>query len=222
MIAAGCGEYIKAMNTRPKRLKCLIAAAVLFPAAAWADLAVTTQGVNMRAGPDVSYPQVAFLGRGLTVDVVGCVEGYQWCDVIAGPNRGWVYAGYLSSRYRNQPTIISYGGPTIGIPLISFSIGPYWDSYYRGRPWWNNRSYWYSRAPSWHEPPRYVEAPRNYNYGHENRESHGNRGNEWRGNNPGITSDTYTRAEGGTRPERRGPNGEYRGPNDMAHPNAQQ
>ena len=87
----------------------------------------------MRAGPDTSYPQVAFLGRGLQVDVVGCVEGWQWCDVVAGPNRGWVYAGYLSYSYYNQPTVISYGGPMLGIPLVSFSIGNYWDRYYRGR-----------------------------------------------------------------------------------------
>lgn len=208
------------MNTRPKStlVKALIAAAVVVPAAAaWAEPALTTQGVNMRAGPDVSYPQVAFLPRGVSVNVVGCVEGYSWCDVIAGGNRGWVYAGYLSSQayYNGAPGIIAYQGPTLGVPLISFSIGNYWDNYYRGRPWWNNRAYWYNRD-HWREPPRYVEGPRYYG-GHDNREWHGNnRGNEWhgnrgnenrggewhangsRGNDAGIPSDTYSRAEGGT------------------------
>src|SRR3954465_10785875 len=175
------------MNTRPKLLYSLIAAAVLVPAVAAAEVAVTTQGANMRAGPDVSYPQVAFLGRGAAVNVVGCVEGYQWCDVVAGPNRGWVYAGYLSYRYNNVPTVISYAGPSIGIPLVSFSIGPYWDTYYRGRPWWNNRTYWYSRAPAWHSPPRYVEGPRyrdnrQYQAYRDNRQYQAYRGNEWQAN----------------------------------------
>ena len=161
------------------------AAAALAPAVAHADLAVTTQGVNMRAGPDVSYPKVATLGPGVTVDVVGCVDGWQWCDVIVGPNRGFVAAGYLSYRYSNAPVVISQGGPNLGIPLIAFSIGNYWDSYYRGRPWWNERNRWYAHriapAPVWHSPPGYA-------WSHDDRHDngwHGNnpRGNGWQGNN---------------------------------------
>src|SRR5690349_3688319 len=143
------------MTTRS--LRSLIAAAAFVPLAATANPAVTTQGANMRAGPDASYPQVGYLGPGYNVEVVGCVEGWQWCDVIAGPNRGWVYSGYLSYAYYDRPTLISYGGPMLGIPLIAFSIGNYWDNYYRGRPFWNNRAYWYNHrvasAPQWHAPP---------------------------------------------------------------------
>jgi len=154
----------------------------------------------MRAGPDTSYPQVAFLGRGLQVDVVGCVEGWQWCDVVAGPNRGWVYAGYLSYSYYNQPTVISYGGPMLGIPLVSFSIGNYWDHYYRGRPFWNDRARWYNhrvaRAPEWRAPPGWHANANGWRHdnghgndwrGHNNNSWRGHdnngRGNDWRGNN---------------------------------------
>ena len=63
------------------------------------------------------------------VCVIGCVEGYRWCDVTAGPNRGWVYAQFLSYPYQNQPVPIISGGAILGLPLITFSIGPYWDSY---------------------------------------------------------------------------------------------
>ena len=41
------------MNTLPKSLRVVLAAAAFVPAVASADVAVTTQGVNMRAGPDV-------------------------------------------------------------------------------------------------------------------------------------------------------------------------
>jgi uncharacterized protein YraI len=210
----------------------LIAAAVLVPAVASAELAVTTRSVNMRAGPDVSFPQVAFLSPNVSVDVVGCVTGYQWCDVIAGPNRGWVAGAYLSSRYNNVPTVISYGGPTIGIPLVSFSIGPYWDSYYQGRPWWNNRTYWYShydnnryaaRAPEYRAPQRYVEPQRNYshdNHQANNRaEYHGNNNNNY--NRPGNESHGNNNNNQG-HSNNNGGNREYHGPNDQAHPNAQQ
>ena len=164
------------MKFEPKRLRSLVAWAflALVPAVASAELAVTTQDVNMRAGPDVSYPRVAVLGGGVQVDVMGCVEGYQWCDVTVGPNRGWVAAGYLAYGaygYRNAPTVIAQGGPMLGIPLVSFSIAPYWDSYYRGRPWWNNRGYWYDRERTW-RPPYYANQGPDRHYG---------RGNDWRG-----------------------------------------
>jgi len=189
--------------------------------------AITTQGVNMRAGPDVSYPQVAYLGPGLNVNVVGCVEGWQWCDVVAGPNRGWVYSGYLSYSYYDRPTLISYGGPQLGIPLISFSIGNYWDNYYRSRPFWNNRAYWYNhrvaRAPEWHAPPNWHGNDwRAHDNGHGNDgRGHDNngRGNDWRGNNDRRVAADHRQA-----PQAQG-NGSYPDnfrPNDQFHPNQQQ
>src|SRR4029453_18233263 len=46
-------------------LRSLLAAAAFVPVAASANPAITTQGVNMRAGPDASYPQVAYVGPGM-------------------------------------------------------------------------------------------------------------------------------------------------------------
>jgi len=131
----------------------LLVVALALAAAAEAQVAYTTRAVNIRAGPDRAYPQVAWLPSGVSVDVIGCVDGYRWCDVAAGPNRGWVYAGFLSYPYQNQPVPIISGGAVLGLPLITFSIGPYWDSYYRGRPWYGNRAYWYSRPTPYYRPP---------------------------------------------------------------------
>jgi uncharacterized protein YraI len=141
----------------------LVAAALALPAAAWAQVGYTMQAVNMRAGPDREYPQVAWIPSGVSVNVIGCIDGYRWCDVVAGPNRGWVYARFISYPYQNQPVPIITGGAILGLPLITFSIGPYWDNYYRGRPWYGNRSYWYSRPapPPYYRPPppRYQPPP---------------------------------------------------------------
>ena len=89
----------------------------------------------------------------MPVTVIGCVDGWRWCDVVAGPNRGWVYAQFLSYPYQNQPVPIISGGAILGLPLVTFSIGPYWDNYYRGRPWYGNRSYWYNRPTPYYRPP---------------------------------------------------------------------
>ena len=82
------------MKTGRRLLPSLLLAVALVPAAARAEPAVTTQDVNMRAGPDASYPRVATLGRGVTVDVVGCVEGWQWCDVIVDQIPAKVFQGF--------------------------------------------------------------------------------------------------------------------------------
>jgi uncharacterized protein YraI len=227
------------MNTRSTFLRSLVASAAVVSAfvatSASADPAITTQGVNVRAGPDVSYPQVGYLGPGMNVNVVGCVEGWQWCDVVAGPNRGWVYAGYLSYAYYDRPTIISYGGPSLGIPLISFSIGNYWDNYYRGRPFWNNRAYWYNhrvaRAPEWHAPSNWQgNDGRGHDYGrgndgrghdnngwrgHDNR-AHDNRGNDNRGDDWRGNSDRRAASDHHQVPQSSGSHGSL-GPQDNFH-----
>ena len=117
------------------------------PTAALAQEAYTNRTANVRAGPDQSYPVVAQLPPGVGLQVMGCIDSYSWCDVVFGDNRGWVYAGSLSYPYQNRRVPILAYGPTIGIPIITFSIGSYWDSYYRGRPWYRNRSYWINRSP---------------------------------------------------------------------------
>ena len=94
----------------------------------------------MRAGPDRSFPLVAWLPAGASVQVFGCIEGWRWCDVQWGFNRGFVWSPFLQMQFQNRPTVIFQGGPMLGVPLITFSIGNYWDSFYRNRPWWNNRN----------------------------------------------------------------------------------
>ena len=139
----------------------LVAAAALSPLTASAQLAaITTQPVNMRAGPERDFPLVAWLPAGTPVSVVGCIDNWHWCDIVSGFNRGWVYAGFLSMAYRNQPTVILNYGAILGVPLIGFSVNSYWNSYYRNRPWWNNRSYWAGRPPTWQHPPPRPPAVR--------------------------------------------------------------
>jgi uncharacterized protein YraI len=153
------------MNLRSRRVPSAwravllgLALALAVPVTAWAQqFAVTNNAVNMRAGPDRSFPLVAWLPAGVTVSVLGCVDGWRWCDVLVGGNRGWVYSGFLTYAFQGGPVPILQGGPMLGLPLITFSIGPYWDSFYRNRPWWNNRTYWYNRPlpppPVWRPPP---------------------------------------------------------------------
>ena len=125
-------------------------------AASPAQTAYTTKTVNLRAGPSRDYPLVARIPGGMPVEVNGCVAGWTWCDVSLWDDRGWVYAGNLEFPYQDRRVVVLYEGPLIGFPIVTFSVGPYWDTYYRGRPWYSRRQYWVHRPPPAHaiRPPR--------------------------------------------------------------------
>jgi len=130
-----------------KRLLYSLAAALLMlvPASAFAAQGYTVATVNMLAGPDPQYPLIYTLDAGTPVDVQGCTEGWQWCDVIAVGSRGWVAGPYIEYLYNNQPVFVSDYGPRIGIPVVTFAIGAYWGRYYINRPFYRDRTRWYAR-----------------------------------------------------------------------------
>jgi uncharacterized protein YraI len=113
--------------------------ATVVPAAA-ASSAVVTVTINERAGPDPAYPPVAVIPAGAGVTIFGCLDDASWCDVAYGQSRGWVPGGDLQAYYQSRPVIITpaYCG-LIGVPFIGFDIGVYWNSYYRGRPFYGQR-----------------------------------------------------------------------------------
>jgi uncharacterized protein YraI len=147
-------QYLSAAFT------CLLIA----PAAAFAQVqAFTNTSVNMRAGPASDYPVVSQLPPGTPVTMMGCISGYTWCDVALPNLRGWVYAGSLNYPYQGNPVpVLGYGG-AIGLPVVTFSIGAYWGSYYRGRPWYHNQAYWAHRPPP---PPPHGHRPPPPGHGH--------------------------------------------------------
>lgn len=117
--------------------------------------AITGMTVNLYAGPAGDYPVVAQVPGGVSLAVMGCVAGYSWCDVSLPGLRGWVYGGYLNYPYQGNPVPLLNYGATIGLPIVTFSIGAYWGSYYRDRPWYGNQSRWIR-----HPPPRPAPPPR--------------------------------------------------------------
>lgn len=141
-----------------KRLlwSCATALLLLVPAAAFAVPGYTVATVNMLAGPDTQYPLIYSLDAGTPVDVQGCTEGWQWCDVIAAGSRGWIAGPYIEYLYNNQPVIVTDYGARIGIPIVTFAIGTYWGRYYVNRPFYRDRTRWYARPV----PVRPFPGPR--------------------------------------------------------------
>jgi uncharacterized protein YraI len=136
-------------------------AGTALPNTASAQDAVTTVDLNMRAGPSTAFPVVDVIPDSAPVDVHGCVDGYSWCDVTAAGSRGWVSASYLSyMRGDNYLPLVEYV-EEYDVPIVTFSVGSYWDNYYRARPWYAERARWRERwRDNWRDIRRDYRAER--------------------------------------------------------------
>lgn len=134
----------------------LLAGAMLVPGvAAAATAAIVTTDLNVRTGPGSAYQRFDTIPAGSRVDVLGCIAGYNWCDISWGGDRGWVSGDYLAYReggdYYNRP--MTSVGISIGVPVVGFDAYSYHDRYYRGRSWYNDR---YLDRPGYRPAPREV------------------------------------------------------------------
>jgi uncharacterized protein YraI len=118
--------------------------ALVAPAAATADIAYTTDDVNMRAGPHTEFPRVVTLRAGVAVTVHGCTYGWTWCDADWEGLRGWISGRYLEYLYEGRRVYLPDHGGTVGLRTITFQFTTYWDRWYRDSPWYGERERWYS------------------------------------------------------------------------------
>jgi uncharacterized protein YraI len=118
-------------------------------------LAYTSKDAHLRAGPARDYPVIAILPAGTEVAVHGCLGDYSWCDVIAGPNRGWVYAGNINHPYQGMEVPVLRYGAEIGIAVVGFVLFDYWFGHYHDRPFYRDRDWWLHRP----RPPRDALPP---------------------------------------------------------------
>jgi uncharacterized protein YraI len=108
--------------------------------------AYTLRPTEVYAGPGRDYPSVGQLPPSVQVDVAGCVRGYHWCDVSWRGDRGWVYANDLETSYKDRRAALVDVAPGMRLPVVTFSLGNYWDEHYRSRPFYRDRENWAKRA----------------------------------------------------------------------------
>ena len=115
--------------------------------AAQAYEAYVNEPAPILTGPSPDYPPVVYLHGGETVEVYGCLDGYDWCDVQFLNYRGWFDADLLTSIYDGRRVPLYDYGYDLGLPIIDFSFNDYWGRYYRDRPFFRERERWERIAP---------------------------------------------------------------------------
>jgi uncharacterized protein YraI len=136
----------------------LAALVLCAPLAAQAAEGWVVDDISLQAGPDPTYPSITELAAGTPVAIQGCIDGWTWCDVIVGVDRGWVPGTFLEEDYGGQRVVVIDYGPRVGIPVVSFSLGLYWDQHYHSRPFYSQRQEWVAKAIQPRQPQRPANA----------------------------------------------------------------
>ena len=145
----------------------LFGAALMLPLAAQAETAFTSGSVSLRSGPSEEFPRIDRLRSNQRVNLHGCIDRFDWCDVSVGRDRGWVDGSRLVIPYQGRRVRVMEYGPRINVPMLSFNFG-YWDDHYRGRGFYRDRDNWRGRdfARRWDRdgdgvPNRFDDRPNN-------------------------------------------------------------
>lgn len=135
--------------------------------------AYTVRATRLYSGPLRNYPSVRYVGRGVRVSMHGCLRDWSWCDVTYRANRGWVAGDDLRVSHNGRRRGIA---ADMGVGVISFTFGSYWNTHYQGRRFYGERQRWqrqYDTAyrPEWGErEQRRDEGPRSNHGQYRNRQ----------------------------------------------------
>ncbi|MCV9963441.1 SH3 domain-containing protein [Pararhizobium sp. BT-229] len=134
---------------------------LLLPVAAQAAEGFATANVNMRSGPSTNYPAVTVIPVGTSVEIHGCLPDLPWCDVSFYDGRGWVAGRYVQAVYQQRRVYLEPDYyDNLGIPLVTFEIGNYWERYYRNRDFYRDRDRYRDRDYYRRDRDRYTSRPR--------------------------------------------------------------
>ena len=139
----------------------VLGAALMASTAASAAVAYLTRPTSLRAGPGGDFPRLDRLPPNARVEILGCVDRFDWCDVRFGRMRGWVDGDNLFVPWQGRRVRVMEYGPRLSLPVISFRFDNYWDEHYRGRPFYRERERFRAFADRDHDgiPNRFDRTP---------------------------------------------------------------
>ncbi|MFD1797682.1 DUF1236 domain-containing protein [Paracoccus aurantiacus] len=99
------------------------ATSLAFAASAFADTAATAgTDLNLRSGPGVQHEVTGTIKGGDEVNVVGCIEEANWCEVNYGDQHGWAYGDYLAAKVGEEFMPIYPNRQEIGVTVVKTPV----------------------------------------------------------------------------------------------------
>jgi uncharacterized protein YraI len=86
--------------------------------AAFAQSAVVTTDLNVRAGPGSQHQVLGVIGAGQSVNLDGCLENSKWCVVAFDGGQGWVYSDYLTGDFGGTQVVVTERPADSGIRIV--------------------------------------------------------------------------------------------------------
>lgn len=110
------------------------AALILGTGAAMAETSATAMtDLNLRAGPGPMYKIMDVIPADGQVEVNGCIESADWCEVVLDGQTGWSYAPYLRSEEdestltqaaeNDSVAVVEFSDESDGAALVAGSMG---------------------------------------------------------------------------------------------------
>ncbi len=102
--------------------------------------AIVTTNLKMRAGPSVEFPVIVVVPADSSVNLLGCMRDYSWCEVRAVGDRGWMSAQYIRIYDRGYHVTVSEYARVARVPTLGFDQDAYWSAHYRHLPFYQDRT----------------------------------------------------------------------------------
>jgi len=100
-------------------------------AAAAATLAIATSAIAfqgtatidlpLRSGPGPMHSIIGTIERQAPVEVEGCIENGNWCQVSYNGKRGWAHAGNIGAQTQGRTVVISEARSTMQVPVVRYT-----------------------------------------------------------------------------------------------------
>lgn len=68
--------------------------------------ATASADLNLRAGPGPVHDILGVIPEGESVEVAGCLEAENWCEVTRDGTQGWAYGAYLETEIEAEPVAL--------------------------------------------------------------------------------------------------------------------
>ena len=87
--------------------------------AASAETAATAAtDLNLRAEPQSTAPILGVIANGDEVNVAGCIESANWCQVTYKDQQGWAYGDYLTTKVGDKVEPLYPNRQAVGVTVV--------------------------------------------------------------------------------------------------------